>query len=88
MKPTELLQRWLSCPLETIFSVRLQSFQLDFQSSQCLKLDIKKSAADSYPEEDSTGTEGYTDTFSPRGKGNTLFFLIKKKKKKKKKEQG
>lgn len=34
----------------------------------------------SYPEKDSTGTEGYSNTFSTGSKGDTLFFLIKKDK--------
>lgn len=74
---------WLNCSLESIFFMRLHSFQLDVSVSSTFKIRCwKKPVADSYPEKDSTGTEGYTYTLSPRGKGNTLFFLIKKEKKK------
>ena len=63
--------------------MRLHSFQLDFPVFSTFKIRYwKKPVADSYPEKDSTGTEGYTYTLSPGGEGNTLFFLIKKEKKK------
>ena len=59
------------------------SFQLDFSVFSTFKIRYwKKPVADSYPEKDSTGTEGYTYTLSPGGEGNTLFFLIKEEKKK------